>query len=128
MADEVLLDTSVVVDSFAGEPGALRLVATVRVILPCVTLGELFYGGENSPRRSAELARTAAFASANRVLPCDSDTARVYGEIKHRLRIRGRPIPDNDIWIAALARQYGLALATRDAHFREVESLVLAVW
>jgi predicted nucleic acid-binding protein len=36
---------------------------------------------------------------------------------------QGRPIPDNDIWIAAIARQHSLSLITRDAHFREIEGL-----
>jgi tRNA(fMet)-specific endonuclease VapC len=47
-------------------------------------------------------------------------TAQYYGKIKDGLRLKGRPIPENDIWVAAAAMQYGLPVATRDAHFDEV--------
>lgn len=65
------------------------------------------------------------FAASANVLGCDLDTARHYGIIKQRLRRKGRPLPDNDIWIAAVARQHQLALATRDAHFGEIDELPL---
>jgi len=44
------------------------------------------------------------------------------------LRIKGRPLPENDIWIAALARQHDLTLVTRDTHFEQMEGLSLAMW
>ena len=59
---------------------------------------------------------------------CDLETARRYGIIKDRLRRKGTIIPDNDIWIAAIAMQHGLILVTRDAHFDEVESLQTERW
>ena len=81
-----------------------------------------------STRVQDNLARIDDFASTNVVLACDTETARRYGEIKERLRARGRPIPENDIWIAAIALQHALTLATRDAHFETVEGLRLAAW
>lgn len=48
------------------------------------------------------------------------------GQIK--LRLKGRPLPENDVWIAALAMQYALTLVTRDAHFQEVENLQTVAW
>jgi tRNA(fMet)-specific endonuclease VapC len=42
--------------------------------------------------------------------------------------MKGRPIPENDIWIAALAHQYSLTLASNDAHFREIENLQTETW
>ncbi len=62
------------------------------------------------------------------VLNCDAITAQHFGQIKDHLRLKGRLIPDNDVWIAAVAQQYGLPLATRDGHFKEVDGLVLEVW
>ena len=61
-------------------------------------------------------------------VPCDDDTARVYGEIKSALRRKGRPIPDNDIWIAAAAMQHTLSLVSRDEHFASIERLNLVRW
>jgi tRNA(fMet)-specific endonuclease VapC len=61
-------------------------------------------------------------------LLCDTETARRYGEVKNKLKLKGRPLPENDVWIAALALQHDLTLVTRDAHFQEVESLKTAAW
>jgi hypothetical protein len=52
----------------------------------------------------------------------------LYGEIKAELAQGGRPIPDNDLWIVALARQHDLPLATRDAHFRAIPLLRTLAW
>ncbi|MBE9080209.1 PIN domain-containing protein [Romeria aff. gracilis LEGE 07310] len=73
-------------------------------------------------------ARIEEFISDNRVVNCDTDTARQYGEVKNRLRAKGRPLPENDIWIAALALQYGTTLVTRDAHFQQVAGLRTVPW
>ncbi|GAA6622656.1 PIN domain-containing protein [Scytonema sp. NUACC26] len=59
---------------------------------------------------------------------CDLVTATQYGQIRNLLRQKGRPIPDNDIWIAAVAIQYQLTLISRDAHFQEVEGLWVERW
>ena len=55
-------------------------------------------------------------------------TARRYGTIKNELRRKGRPIPENDIWIAATAIEHALVLVTRDDHFRETDGLEIEAW
>ncbi|HID51436.1 MAG TPA: type II toxin-antitoxin system VapC family toxin [Anaerolineae bacterium] len=62
------------------------------------------------------------------MLSCDIGTAHVYGKVKDNLRKKGRPIPENDVWIAALAIEHNLTLATRDAHFAEIEKLETEAW
>ena len=62
------------------------------------------------------------------VVALDVDTARLYGAIKNQLRRNGTPIPDNDIWIAALAQQHGAVIVTRDSHFDAVENLAVVRW
>ncbi|MEA5574914.1 PIN domain-containing protein [Anabaena sp. UHCC 0451] len=61
-------------------------------------------------------------------MDCNIETSRKYGEIKNQLRLKGRPLPENDIWIAAISLQYNLILVTRDAHFQEVENLQTVSW
>ena len=129
MAGRLLLDTSVVVDLFHGDTAAQqRTAAAEEVFLSTVALGELYYGAERSNRRSELLGQVEALASAVTVLPCDHETARVYGSIKQSLRLKGRPLPENDVWIAAVALQHHLVLATRDSHFLEIEGLKLERW
>jgi len=59
---------------------------------------------------------------------CQATTAQQYGDIKNQLRAKGRPIPENDIWIAAIAMQYQLTLVARDGHFHEVDGLQVEAW
>lgn len=54
--------------------------------------------------------------------------AREYGRLKHRMKEKGRPIPENDIWIASAAICYGVSLATRDTHFPEIDDLETLDW
>ncbi len=96
--------------------------------MPSAVLGELYYGARKSGRPARNLSKIDEFAASVAVLACDAVTAQHYGQIKDRLRTMGRPIPDNDIWIAAVAMQYGLPLATRDEHFKEVDGLVVESW
>ena len=98
------------------------------VFLPSVAIGELYYGARKSGQPDANLTRIDNLVLMNVVLGCDGETARRYGEIKNALRIKGRPLPENDIWIAALARQHDLTLVTRDAHFEQIEDLSVATW
>ena len=129
MARDLLLDTSVIVYYLRGDPAARRVLASAgRVFVPSIAMGELFYGAERSNQRVSKLAEAESLAAGNNVLDCDLETARRYGEIQHQLRRKGRPIPDNDIWIAAIAQQHELTVATRDGHFREIEDLDLLTW
>ena len=91
-------------------------------------LGELLYGARNSNRVQENVDRVEPFAASVIVLDCDSETARRYGLLKRELRERGTPIPENDIWIAALADQHELALVTRDQHFSSIPQLRLEHW
>jgi len=62
------------------------------------------------------------------IIACDLEVAREYGRIKHRLKERGRPLPENDIRIAAAARYHGLSFVTRDGHLQEIENLSTIDW
>jgi tRNA(fMet)-specific endonuclease VapC len=123
------LDTSLIIEALGGNIAAWRTIkhsAGVRV--PAITVGELLYGAERSARRELEIRRVERFIAHRTVLPCGTETARWYAQIRNHLRAKGRPIPDNDIWIAALAQQHGLILVTRDAHFGEVDALPVLAW
>ncbi|MGH8471275.1 MAG: type II toxin-antitoxin system VapC family toxin, partial [Gammaproteobacteria bacterium] len=124
-----LLDTNIVIAIFAAEPAVLQRVATVdEVFVPAIALGELYYGARKSARSEANINRIDEFAGAMAILGCDGATARHYGRIKDELRAKGRPIPENDIWIAAVATQYGLTVVSRDDHFANIAGLPVEVW
>jgi tRNA(fMet)-specific endonuclease VapC len=62
------------------------------------------------------------------VLLPDERTADLYGQIKTEVSAIGKKIPDNDVWIAAMAKQQGYPLATRDRHFSFVPGLNILEW
>ena len=129
MNGRYLLDTNVILALFAGEPSVQEcLEAAAEVFVPSVSIGELCFGARKSGRPAENLARVDEFAVDNVVLSCDIQTARHYGELKAALRAQGRPIPENDIWIAAVALQHNLVLVTSDAHFSGIESLRAESW
>ena len=68
------------------------------------------------------------FAAQSVILSSDADTAKRYGLIKAELKSKGKPIPENDIWIAAIAKQYDLTIVSRDHHFKEIDDLKLDEW
>ena len=129
MSGSYLLDTNIVIAFFSGEPAVIAKFGQAdEILLPSIVLGELIFGARKSSRASDNLARIEDFSQQVVILACDSNTAQHYGAIKNALRLKGRPIPDNDIWIAAIARQYRLTLVTRDTHFAEVDDLLNETW
>lgn len=105
-----------------------RLSNASEVFIPCIVIGELYFGSYKSLKVQENLNRIDEFALSNTVLPCDIETAKKYGDIKNRLKEKGQPIPENDIWIAAIAQQYALTVVTKDAHFKLVENLKIELW
>jgi tRNA(fMet)-specific endonuclease VapC len=124
-----LLDTNIVIALFAGEVAVQkRLIESSEVFVPSIVLGELYYGAQKSTRVTENLARIDEFGASSTVLPCDTATAQQYGDIKNALLAKGRPIPENDIWIAAIAIQYQLTLVARNGHFHEDDGLRVEAW
>lgn len=124
--DRAALDTNRAIALLNGERDFAGWVAALgEVCLPVPVVGELRYGAINSQRADSNIAAVEALVSRCRVLVIDAATARVYSEARVRLRKKGTPIPENDVWIAALCLQHAMPLATDDAHFRRVEGLVL---
>lgn len=88
----------------------------------------MHYGARKSSQTEKKLEQLEKLASQAVILPCDAETSYWYGIVKDSLRKTGRPIPENDIWIAAIALQHDLTLATRDNHFQTVENLKMEMW
>ena len=108
---------------------AVAVMAGVEAVyLPSIALGELYYGAFHAAAASIQRTRVQELEADSEVVSPDPATAQVYGRIKAELRARGRMIPDNDLWIAALALQHGLAVMTRDTHFAEVAGLATLGW
>ncbi|MCL1471121.1 type II toxin-antitoxin system VapC family toxin [Argonema antarcticum] len=129
MSGRFLLDTNIAIAFLEGDTSVEQLcVRAEAVFVSSTAIGELYYGAYKSGRVAENLARIEEFIATNNVLPSNTATANQYGQIRNLLRQKGRPIPDNDIWIAAVAMQHQLTLVSRDAHFQEVDGLVVEMW
>ena len=128
-SDGVLLDTSVVVRHFRdGSVLAGKLKAYEELYLPQAALAELYAGAFRSARPEKNLQLITRFLEAVDVLVPDESTPEIYGRISAQLAKEGTPIPQNDIWIAAIALQSSLPLATVDYHFQHVSGLTVLLW
>ncbi|MBW4439587.1 MAG: type II toxin-antitoxin system VapC family toxin [Pleurocapsa minor GSE-CHR-MK-17-07R] len=124
-----LLDTNAII-ALQRENAALTalLRPASDVFLPVIAVGELYFGAYKSQRVEENRRAVAAFIANRVVLKVDTDTTDVFGQVKQQLRAKGRPIPENDIWIAALAIQHDLTLISNDEHFSELDNLTWRSW
>lgn len=123
------LDTNIVIALVECEPqasGRMRLI--LRGYIPVTVLGELMYGIAMSARQQVNRERLERALEDIIVIPVDAATAQFYAAIRAQLKRAGRPIPDNDIWIAATAIQHELTLITRDSHVEHIEGLAVESW
>ena len=112
-----LLDTNIIIALLEGDDAVLsNLDQAVEVFIPAA----------KSSRPADNTSKVELFAAGRAIVACDLDVAREYGRLKQRLKERGRPLPENDIWIAAAATRHRLILVTRDRHFEEIENLAAA--
>lgn len=98
MNGRFLLDTNIIIALFAGETKIHKRVAAIpEVFVPCIAVGELYFGAYKSLKVQENLTRIDKFVLNNTVLFCDSGTAKKHGGIKNRLKEKAKPIPENDI-------------------------------
>lgn len=125
----MILDTnglSAVADGESELEPLLRKAA--QLALPVIVLGEYRYGISQSRERVRYEEWLIEYLPAFRILTVDEHTAISYSVIRTELKRAGTPIPSNDVWIAALCRQYSLPLISRDHHFDAVSGLTRLAW
>lgn len=130
MSGAIVIDTNVYSGFMRGQSGSVKALREAHEIhLPLIVMAELLAGfsaGKQEPRNRHLLAQFMASPRVQIMMP-DEKTAQHYAEVFADLRRQGTPIPSNDLWIAALARQNRLPLLSFDAHFRVVPKLELVI-
>lgn len=124
----ILLDTNAYVAFKQGQPDAVEIVQrATRLGISSTVLGELLAGFAVGAREAKNRAELQQFLASDRVhiLIVDDGTAAHYATVYRNLRNKGRPIPTNDMWIAASALQHGYALFSYDGHFQTVDGLLV---
>ena len=127
MEVRIALDTNRITDLFRGDADlAERLATCEEVWIPLIVLGELkagFHGGTQQRRNEMLLNRLLAKTTVDVLLP-GGETAEHYARVFVQLKRAGTPVPDNDLWIAALVLEHNLVLVTRDQHFERIPQLM----
>jgi len=128
MSLQIALDTSSYVEFCKGDPLVLEQVQTARkIFIPFIVLGELragFLCGVRQENNSKILTRFLNSARTE-ILFADEQTTHHYARLFSYLKDKGKPIPTNDLWIAALVVQHDLILSTKDKHFKNLPQLPL---
>ena len=105
-----------------------HLAQTTRLVVPVVVLGEYYFGIRQSLHRERYEGWLRSYLPTVEVATINHASAKVYATIRLELREAGRPIPANDAWIAALARQHQLPVLSQDARFDDVPDLRRISW
>jgi tRNA(fMet)-specific endonuclease VapC len=121
--NSVALDTSVAIDVLADRAESLTSQSITEFLLPVPVIGELRYGALNSRNPEKNLAEVERLVARCRVLDVTRVTAETYARLRLDLRKKGKPIPENDLWIAALCVEHEAKLAAVDGHFDAIEGL-----
>ena len=123
MALNLALDGNRYTDYCRGLSEVVEVIKSADLVaIPFIVIAELragFRGGSKSAENEQQLTK---FLQGDRILilfPDDAST-HFYANIYNELRRIGRPVPTNDLWIAALVMQHDLVLFSRDRHFDRI--------
>lgn len=126
---DLILDTNALSAAADGQSAAVEVIAQAdRIAIPVVVLGEYQLGIAQSRRRDAYEKWLQEWLADVEVLHIDEDSAQHYARIGSHLKTIGKPIPTNDLWIAALCRQHTLSVLSQDRHFDLVPGIQRVAW
>ena len=124
MNGNYLVDTSVIIALLKGDVRAVELFDQAdRIFIPAIVVGELFYGAQNSTKKQENMRIFRDFLSQYEIAGIDFSVAQEYGEIKSQLKKGGINVPENDLWIAAIAKSNQYTLISFDGHFVKINGL-----
>jgi tRNA(fMet)-specific endonuclease VapC len=122
--NSVALDTNVAIQLLNDVPAIVAWLNSFdELYLPAAVVGELLYGALNSARSAENVARVDALVLRCKIFVTTSFVSAAYAELRFHLKKMGRPVPENDLWIAATCIERQVPLATDDAHFTGMPNL-----
>jgi predicted nucleic acid-binding protein len=125
----MILDTNALSAAADSDPAVIAILARAdQVAIPVIVLGEYRYGIAQSRNRTAYETWLTGLLQDCFVLDITEPTTQHYADITIELKRKGKPIPTNDLWIAALCRQHSLPLLSRDHHFDAVAGIKRIAW
>lgn len=126
--NKIILDTNCYAAYLSGDQEVLQALTEAKITFMSIfVIGELYAGfkGGTREKENRNILRTFLKKSSVITLNASIETAELFGVVKDTLIQTGRPIPINDVWIAAHALEYGAVLVTRDKYFLNIPGLRL---
>ena len=123
----ILLDSNAYSAFMRGSEEVRELIGDAEeVLVSAVVVGELLYGFRQGARYERNRVELRSFLGRPYVslVAVGPVTADRYSRVMSALKAKGRPIPTNDVWIAAHAMETGADLVSADAHFEHVDGIV----
>ena len=125
----MILDTTALSDFLKEEPGIrLNVAGSTSFNIPVIVLAEYRFGLRLSKYRQILEEKLEGLLKDIQILPIEEQTTVMYADIRSEPKAAGTPIPENDLWIAALVRQYDLPLLSKDSHFDSVQGISRLSW
>lgn len=126
MSGKIALDTDVSIKFLNGDKSIDILIAKhSEVYLPAIVVGELLFGALNSTHAEQNLARHKKLIQRAKILEITEATANIYAKTRLSLKKKGKPIPENDLWIAAVCIEHKVPFLSNDEHFKDIDNLLL---
>jgi len=125
----MILDTNALSDIFKkNDTIKAHLKNANQLYVPVIVLGEYQFGIKASTKAKELNTLLSDFMNTVQELIIGSKTASHYADIRWELKQNGTPIPENDIWIAALGREFNIPILSRDSHFDYIKGITRLTW
>jgi len=124
----ILIDTNAYAEFKKGNPNAIEIIRRAKtIVFTPIVVGELISGFIQGSKEEQNRNELIEFLDSKRVISIniDNDTSEYFAQILKELRKKGKPIPTNDMWICATARQHDLALFSFDKHLSYIDNLLV---
>ncbi len=126
---KLAVDTNAAIAYREGIPAVCTLIESAETFfLPVIVLGELLYGAINSSKPEKNVQAINKFSASSVLMPVDEAVATRYAKIRSDLKMKGHPIPENDIWIASICLELSVPILSNDSHFDYIENLEVINW
>ena len=124
-----LFDTNIIIAFLKNDINIVNKIKNFLIInLSVITVGELLYGAKNSSNPKKNLKIYYEFLELCNLINISPKTSELYSDIRFKLKRAGKPIPENDIWIAASAKECNFTIVTRDKHLLNVDFIKTEKW
>jgi len=123
-----IFDTNIIINILNNNKEIIELYSSYKdITITSISLGELYYGAEKSINKLKNITIIDTLRENAKVLTIDEISAKYYGKLKTELKAKGKPIPENDLWIGSICLANNAALVTMDKHFSVLADLIQIV-